>query len=101
MGALPHDRIREGQERRMTETVRKVCIDDPRMTASARKLTRAILSKFAKREHAQLKHVIELFEHGFLKITSDGRRGFYVELCEPENAPQLRSELSFETGCLS
>jgi len=79
------------------QRVKKVCIGDPRMSDGARKLTRAILSAFAKHEHARLKHVIELFERGFLRITCDGR-GFCVELCDPKDAPQLRGELAFETG---
>jgi hypothetical protein len=86
----------------MKHHVRKVCIDDPRLSDGVRKLLRAALTVFAKAHAAELSAVIELYEHGFLKIRQvDGESGFYVELCTPEDAPQLRADLAFETGQLS
>jgi hypothetical protein len=80
--------------------VKKVCIDDPRLPDGARNVLRVTLSKFAKAENAKLKHVIELYERGFLRIGLN-HNGLYVELCTPEEAPQLRTDFTFETGVLS
>jgi hypothetical protein len=77
----------------MKHNIRKVCIDDPRLSDGAQKLLRAALTVFAKAHAAELSTVIELYERGFLKIGRD-RAGLYVELCTPEDAPQLGTDFA-------
>jgi hypothetical protein len=84
----------------MKRHVRKVCIDDPRLSDGVRKLLRATLTVFAKAHAAELNAVIELYERGFLRIGRDDN-GLYVEMCTPEDAPQLRTDFAFETGSIS
>lgn len=72
----------------------------------AKKLLLLILRKFSSSVRDSLpelddvardKSVIELWECGFLKITGY-EDGFQVELCDPNDAPQLNGKAAFQVS---
>jgi hypothetical protein len=73
------------------------------LSNGVRKLLLAALTVFARGHgiEKELDAVIELYERGFLRIGCDDDNGLYVEMCTPEDAPQLRTDVAFETGRIS